>query len=295
MRVAKGTIDVQRTPHRLTVQVQDPEGPASARLVLVDEDGEPHVFGQTGLVDSKARDEHLRVAYAIDGQARLDLPAGTYEIYAVRSILDTVATATIEVPRDTQVTLDLDRAVSLPDRLLADLHVHTNQSRDALIPDLLRYQSLIAADLDVAIVTDHNKIIDPRPYLAYLQSRAPHPVHGLPGIEADMRKGHIEQGRRWDIGHFNAFPVQPHPTLALPPVSYRHVHRYIDAYRTRQRELPFDGTQDTVLLQLNHPRGIQFRPEEPPGRSAWPMLQSLRYDPLRPSTSSLLRSPAKPS
>ncbi|MCB9680226.1 MAG: PHP domain-containing protein [Alphaproteobacteria bacterium] len=280
---ASGSFQVERPAGRVDVHVVDGDGrPTSARLVVADPEGLV-VLGRPAGMAYKGRDKELSASFAIGGQGTLFLEPGRYRVLAVRSLFDDVPFQVVTIPGDTRVELTVPAAVDKGDRLLADLHVHTQASYDAQVPDELRYASLVAAGLDVAVITDHNRITNPKPYLDALELEAPgHGTVGLPGIESDMRGRSAGRPNRDDYGHFNAFPLRDERAAPIPSTHQQPLGRHLDAWRDRQALAPFLGELDQVLLELNHPRGIQFKPDEAPSLSAWPLFNRFDYDPSIP-------------
>ncbi|MBW1877438.1 MAG: PHP domain-containing protein, partial [Deltaproteobacteria bacterium] len=162
----------------------------------------------------------------------------------------------------------------LPEHLAADLHVHTGRSYDSFLPDRLRWQSLLAAGLDVVVVTDHNEVVDPAPGLDVVTGQGS-PLHGLPGVEHDLRH---PTSANWDLGHMNAFPVLGSDVAPLPKKELEVIGRALGDFRVRQERNPYPGVGSEVVLQLNHARGIHFFPDRPPNRGAWPLFERVGFD-----------------
>ncbi len=102
---------------------------------------------------------------------------------------------------------------------------------------MLRLRSFETAGLDLVVITDHNRVSDLSPAFETMPWSTVHAIAGTEGRIGDTKA----------IGHLTAFPLTP--GLDLPKHS-GDVGSLIDGYRS-------EGS-DTVL-QLCHPRGIQFR------------------------------------
>ena len=233
----------------LVIDAQDQ--PVPARIALF-QDGEPHALaGPDALrVDPQDRDTHLNSLFALGGRAQVRLSPGRYRLVAVRGLRDELGIAEVDLTEDSTLTLRVTESVPTPGQLTADLHVHTAASGDAFVPGWARYASLAAAGLDMVVITDHERIVDPRPALSRLGAT----VQGLPGEEAFSDK------KRARDGHMNALPLE----AGQPYDGDRALAALIDGFRTLADSRPFPGANGAVLLQLNHPRGIQFAPEDPP-------------------------------
>lgn len=237
-------------PGRVDITVVDGAGlPVSARIVVHTDDGRPHGIlppAQAVAADPSRRDRRRDSVFAVGGRATVWLEPGAWRLYAVRGVRDEIDEARLVVDGPTTVRFTLPRAVATPGEIAADLHVHTARSPDCYVPDRLRYASLAASGLDVAVITDHNDITDPAAPVAALLGGDP--LRAYPGIEVNVAEGKVSRG------HVNAFPTVPGD---VPPRS-DDIAAVYDAWRDRAAARPYPGS--AMLLQLNHPRGIQFDP-----------------------------------
>jgi hypothetical protein len=258
------TWDRPRCPVVLEV-VDGRREPSSAR-VAVFRDGEPYLLigPDADAVDPKSRDTQLHSVFVVGGRKRLFLDPGDYRFLAVRGIRHDVAERSVtlgaECVAPTDLLFELPEVVPTPGFLTADFHVHTGRSSDSYIPDALRYRSLVAADLDVFVVTEHNRITNPAAALASV--RPPGDVStGLTGVEARMGPRVDSDGRlNKRVGHANIFPIVP--GAALPPSESSNLATHIDNYRERQGRQPHPQAGSDLLVQLNHPRGLSVRPDD---------------------------------
>jgi hypothetical protein len=189
---------------------------------------------------------------APDGEAWLFLDPGPTTFVVSRSPLDDVAVLDLELSQDVDAEVTLRRVIEVPERLLADLHVHTVGSRDSFVPDRVRFESLVCAGLDLAAITDHDRVSSTA---AAVREAIPlGPTRVWEGVEANLEVGGSS------IGHLNAFPIEGAAVTPLPSVEIETVGGALDAWRARQAAAPAHGVSD-IVLQLNHPRGIQFTPD----------------------------------
>jgi hypothetical protein len=167
-----------------------------------------------------------------DGQARMLLPAGRYRVLATRGMEYSVDQRVIEVPAggEARAELRLRRVVATPGWVGCDLHVHSRGSFDSVVSIDDRVRSLMAAGLDFAIPSEHNRVGS---YDASLVAGQGAWLAWVPAVEVTT----VNPLR----GHFNVFPY----TLAAAP-SYTHTGLG-DLVRFIRRETP--GS----IIQVNHP------------------------------------------
>jgi hypothetical protein len=231
---ARGRFVVATGANRVDLHVVDGDGsPVAARIVVLGDDGSPFAWPEA--IDQRARD-HGASVFTMDGEAHVDLDDGRWRILGVRGIRDDVADVTIDLSGPADVVLVVPRVIDLPDAA-GDLHVHTARSGDAFVPDRLRFASLAATGLDVLAITDHGKV-------ASVGGFFPDPDEGGPlvidGIESDVGAGESD-------GHLLAFPQ-----VSAPVDAGADVAGWLDALRGSGAE----------VVQLAHPRGIEFAPGE---------------------------------
>jgi hypothetical protein len=270
------TTFVYRPPaHKVTVHVTDTQGqPVDARVFVI-QNGKLFSHGRVSRdADDKGRDRETTTVFATAGRAQFSLPKGSYRIHAVRGVRDEVAGTKVQIREDTTVQLEIPRAVDLPDHRTGDLHVHTIRSTDASITHRSRMASLSAADLDFAVITDHNTPWDARK-LNQAGFEAAKPVELVPGVELNIDG----EGKEGPLGHINSFPqISP---VALESGPTAKVARHLDQLRQQHRDAS-EALGGPHILQMNHPRGIQFKlkSEVVPGSHA--MFTKLGFDRQHP-------------
>jgi hypothetical protein len=169
--------------------------------------------------------------YTSEGNARFELPAGEYDIYATRGSEWSLGKVRIvaEVPLPT-VELSLTRVVDTTGFIAADTHIHTLTNSghgDSSLEE--RVITLAGEGVELAIATDHNHNTDYTPYqqaLALDEYFTP-----VTGNEVTT-----------PIGHFNAFPLNADDPV--PPYDLHDPVQLVDGMRAK-------GAQVVIL---NHPR-----------------------------------------
>ncbi len=260
-----------------TFEYDPPEGHVIAHVA--DSDGEP-VFARIVVLrdnvpydlaspdgakfNPKSRDNMLTSLFAVDGLARARLEPGTYRFVATRSPLDTVQSQTVEVVAgDNEVSFTIDRAVPLAGWSTGDFHVHTGASFDAFLPDEPRAYSLAAAGLDVVVPADHDIVRDFDWTLEAFLGKD-RTVFAIPGTEATIMVENPEStGKGPDayksFGHTSVFPLDPAQVIVNPIVEST-LANHLSNFRSAMITAPYEDVTAGVL-QLNHPRGIQERPD----------------------------------
>ena len=242
----------QRPPNRVTLKITDGNTPIAAR-VHVERNGAPlRLYGPNPMQsDPNNRDAQLSSLF-VDGSLDVWLPDGEYTFTAIRGVRYEIDSEVLTLDKENVVSLTLPKVIETPGSIAADLHIHTLNSKDAFIPNEPRWWSLGAADLDIVVITDHNIVTDPR------DKELPLPV--IPGLEQRFGPNSKPQG------HYNVFPLATEDVAPLPAANSTSPARHWAALKRRQINAPFDGKYADLLIQVNHPRGMQFNIEEPPDR-----------------------------
>ena len=233
--------------------------PTAARVVVEDRGGAVDLSpSDAAALDTMGRDSALHSVLLPAGSATLHTAPGWHRLTAVRSLREDTAVwegALCAGPDQPAITLRLPTVVETQGALLADLHVHTANSGDAFVPHGLRADSLRAAGLEAVVITDHDRATDPAPL-------------GLPGAMPGAEVTLQGAAHRASGGHLNVFPLRPGtplPAAGLPDT------------RAVVGLAPPGG-----VVQLNHPRGIQFRPDNPARPAAHALFTHVDFDRARP-------------
>ncbi len=181
----------------VTVRVVDGDGaPLPARVTVLDSSGELATLFSAERLHTAVR---KGVCYTDDGEARMQLPAGRYRVFATRGTEWSLGRATLEAGLEgaDDPTLVLIREVDTKGYVAADTHVHTltfSGHGDSSVEE--RMVTLAGEGIELAIATDHNHNTDYRPY----QERM-----GLQRFFTPVVGNEVTT----PIGHFNAFPLDP--------------------------------------------------------------------------------------
>jgi predicted metal-dependent phosphoesterase TrpH len=170
-----------------------------------------------------------RVLLTDHGRTGVKLAAGEYEIIASHGPNWSIAREPITLRGEARrsLVLSLRREVDTGSYRACDLHVHTDQSPDSKASLRQRARGAQAEDLQLAVITDHNRATP----VSSVQAEVPPSLALVQGVEVTS----------WapEFGHFNAFPSTRAP-------HYK---------RTSPDQLLSElSTRGATFLQINHPR-----------------------------------------
>lgn len=226
-------------------------GGGALALAFVDADARPlavHVLVRGLDGTPEPRFEHAaRVLgegaslYLLDGRADLRLAPGRYSVVASHgpaySILRDVVT--VEEGAERRVAGALREVVDTSAWVAGDFHLHAAPSPDSTVTLEARLATLVSEGIDLAVATDHNRVVDYGPTARRM---------GLTQVETIVGDEITSGGARlW--GHFNAFPL-PVPGAGRAPEDVA-----IPYFDTPPAEV-FAHARDAgaQIVQLNHPR-----------------------------------------
>lgn len=275
--------EVQRPEHQLRLLVPDQR---PLRVAFFKDDAPHSLAGPDALgADPRDRDIHLSSLFVLGGERTLNLDAGEYTLVATRGLREGVSVTRVQLDGDAEVELVVPLRFPMWDRMSTDMHVHSLRSEDSFVPHRVRLESLAAAGLDLAVFTDHNLVTD----MDIAMDRVFSPVRDsfvLPGVERTISvRDPDDEEDPLDtdpIGHFNAFPVTAASARSFP-AKLDPVPDTLSAWRDRQRKSPYRGVETDLLLQLNHPRGIEFTREEGVLAGAHSLFNKLGFDAEQPA------------
>lgn len=171
------------------------------------------------------------LCYQTDGDARFEVCRGLYHVAATRGMEWGMAEAELSTEDGpAHVELALRREVDTTGFIACDTHVHTythSGHGDSTVEE--RQVTLAGEGVELAIATDHNHQTDYRPAQAAL---------GLARWYTPVVGNEVTT----DIGHFNAFPLDP--AGPVPPWDSKDVEVIVAGIRAAGAE----------VVILNHPR-----------------------------------------
>lgn len=208
-----------------------PPGPTELSIEVRDARTREPIAARVRVIRSDAPRER-RVLLTERGRTGAQFPPGDYEVIASHGPHWSIGRdhVTLRGEPRVHVVIPLRREVVTGDYRACDLHVHTDQSPDGKASLLSRVRGAEAEDLQLAVITDHNRATPVRA----IRAQIPTGLALVQGVEVTS----------WapEFGHFNVFPS------AKPPRYARSSAQQLLA------ELP---ARSTTFLQVNHPRLLQ--------------------------------------
>lgn len=180
-------------------------------------------------------------------RAYVDVPPGTYRIYATRGPEYSLERTDVTLTNGESILLDIavpHRAVETPGFIAADLHVHSGPSFDNAFSTVERVRSFAAEHAEIMVATEHETIFDFTSLIAEMGLSA----HMGTVTGTEMTSTLPTTRLPFTNGHANFFPLTPKP----------HEYRRggMDNEHRRSRELLHAALEQnpSVVSQLNHAR-----------------------------------------
>jgi hypothetical protein len=227
------------------------------------------VSGSASLSNATAGTPALNFETDADGAGTLELPPGTYMVYASRGLEYTIDSQSITVGSGgtANVSLSIERVVDTSGYVSMDFHVHSGKSFDSSLPLLDRVASFLAEGVEVMVSTDHDYVSDFSPMISSLSAEdeinsiiGNELTGGIPVPADPTQDGTVfPEG----IGHWNAWPltvIENNRRNGAPPDEFITPGTAIDRLRGMD-SLVFTGkTPDTAgvgewlaAIQAGHP------------------------------------------
>jgi hypothetical protein len=180
--------------------------------------------------------------FAMDGEARLEVPPGKHRVLVSRGyewelhdeLVDVAAGKTVEVQASLQHSVDTTSV------MCADFHIHSFYSADSSDPVEYKVRGALADGLDIPVSSEHEYVIDFQPVIQKL---------GLTQWAFGMPS---EEFTTFTWGHFGIIPKYPLPTQPNRGAVDWTGKQPPEVFRTIA-ELP-----EKPVLIVNHPSGGDF-------------------------------------
>jgi hypothetical protein len=198
----------------IQVKARDPEGSAvPAKIVLFCEGTCPQELTSQDrdvTFDPQVEGATVTIFTGVDGEATLEVPAGSYKVAVSRGPEWSLwpadaqtsggAPVTVASGESQEVVAEIAHVVQTPGWVSADLHVHGINSPDSPVALADRVRTFLAEGVDVLVATDHDYITDYGPTIAAL------------GANDWLSTVVGEEITTFDYGHYNAFPMEQDAT-----------------------------------------------------------------------------------
>jgi len=171
------------------------------------------VSGSANLSNATGGTPALNFQTDADGTGSLELPPGTFKVYASRGLEYSIDSQSITVSSGgtANVSLAIKRVVDTSGYVSMDFHVHSGKSFDSSLPLVDRVASFLAEGVEVMVSTDHDFISDYTTMISSLNAEdeinsiiGDELTGGIPVPADPTQDGTVfPEG----IGHWNAWPL----------------------------------------------------------------------------------------
>ncbi|MFC2166667.1 CehA/McbA family metallohydrolase [Acidobacteriota bacterium] len=242
----ENNICTMRNPSTAPVRVKitNTEGehvPGKVTFIGLDPTPSPYFTPENPVVSGRNWESVKNSCYPPEEGLDVDLPVGTYLVYASRGPEYTMDQKIVEITvqmnrRDMQELLFvINKVVDTKKFISLDPHMHTTYS-DGSVRITERLKSLVAEGIDVAVSTDHNIIIDFNPDLKKLELDKYLTVI----IGSEVTKG--------GVIHYNTYPLIPDNDLPFNGAINADSPEAAPLFVASRKRDP------QAILQVNHPR-----------------------------------------
>jgi hypothetical protein len=183
--------------------------------------------------------------YTPNGQFRTPIAPGAYDVIVSHgNEYDAVFTSiSVERGQDVSVTAQLRRSVDTTGWISTDFHSHSTPSGDNTTSQRGRVLNLLAAHIEFAPCTEHNRVTNYMEHLRHFQAEKL--LATCPGIELT--------GSPLPVNHQNAFPLVQRPRTQDGGAPLTDVDPVVQIER-----LALWDSRAEKLVQENHPNLVQI-------------------------------------
>ena len=236
------TQDFTVTPSaHVQVQVVDQGGsPTPARVTFIRKGDTPSPYAPEEIDPQRGwRGSTSAVVYAVAGDGRATVPAGSYRAVASRGFAWEIDDRTIDLVagENAPLTFTIEKSVDTAGWTSSDFHIHSVRSPDSYVPYEVRAMQAVTEDLDAPVQTEHVSV-------ATMQT-------AIEALGLDDRTTGIagQEVTSFEYGHFTTFPLVEDALApnrgAISPYSVRPPELF-ENIRAQQ-------PQDEII-QVAHPR-----------------------------------------
>jgi len=200
-----------------------------------------------------------------EGNDNISMSPGKYKVTASAGIFYTCSEKNITFPSDGKIEFFIEKVIDEKKYVPSDFHVHSAISGDCYEIPEDKIRDYACANVRFMVSSDHDKLMDYAPIIKEMgfENR----IKSSVGVEFGIGK-HNDTTKSTDeevsnlrsIGHWNAWPLKRDESLDY----YGALKHEIDTEPAESYELYREKIWKTFgnnvhgIIQLNHPRGIQF-------------------------------------
>ncbi len=224
----------------VTVKIRDSQGnhvPGKVTFLGIAPTRAPYFRPDNPVETGRGWESFKNSCYPGEDGLDVNLPVGTYLVYASRGPEFTLDQKIIEVTKGDRVELVfiIDKVVATPGLISLDPHMHTRHS-DGTVTIEERLRSVVAEGIEVAVATDHNLITDYSGPLRKLK------------LDAYLAVFSGNEITTPDVLHFNAYPLLYRPDEEQNGAINSAADEAGPLFKASREKDP------EALLQVNHPR-----------------------------------------
>ena len=226
------------------VNITNTEGnhvPGKVTFIGLDPTPSPYFTPENPIKSGRNWESSKNSCYPPEEGMDVDLPVGTYLVYASRgpeyTMDQKIAEITLQMSRrdKQELAFVIDKVVDTKKFISFDGHMHTTYS-DGRVKIQERLKSVVAEGVDVAVSTDHNTIIDYNPDLKKLE---------LDKYLAVIIGSEVTKG---GVIHFNTYPLIPDNKAPFNGAIDSNSDEAAPLFAASRKRDP------QAILQVNHPR-----------------------------------------
>lgn len=232
---------IQDLPHeRVKVKIRNSKGefvPGKVTFIGLDPSKSPYFKPEDPIKSGRGWESFKNSCYPTEKGLEVDIPVGTYLVYASRGPEYSLDQKIVEVLQGEkqELVFHIDKVVDTENLISIDPHMHTQDS-DGRVSIAERIKSVVAEGVEVAVATDHNYISDYHPILKKL------------GLSEYLAVIHGNEITTSGLIHYNTYPLKYRKEEENNGAIYPLSDEVIPLFEESRRKDP------QAILQVNHPR-----------------------------------------
>ena len=232
---------IQDLPHeRVKAKIRNSKGefvPGKVTFIGLDPSKTPYFKPEDPIKSGREWESFKNSCYPTEKGLEVDIPVGTYLVYASRGPEYSLDQKIVEVLQGEkqELVFHIDKVVDTENLISIDPHMHTQDS-DGRVSIAERIKSVVAEGVDVAVAADHNYISDYHPILKKL------------GLSEYLAVIHGNEITTSGLIHYNTYPLKYRKEEENNGAIYPLSDEVTPLFEESRRKDP------QAILQVNHPR-----------------------------------------